>query len=283
MHARPLPPPLSTTHIHNTFKCVRLEFNRSFTPSISPSATIRSSADLHSDVRLSEATNPAPTKRVRERERALPHAEASIGTSNSMAPARYPVAPSATTSAAATAPFTCALSDNPILSVDALAGFEMRCGVGGGTCCAVTATRRIIQRIVADALAHMRHADAAAVCRQFLSFLSGVLGTAELAPPEGGGGGGRGGGGGAAAASAAPAGMPLDLDSITDGIVPKSTEGDMHTAVVIQATVDVVVQCLRDATPSEVRTPGWRCGGKAGGGSRMCGLDGDAMVGRGVK
>ena len=257
MHARPLPPPLSTTHIHNTFKCVRLEFNRSFTPSISPSATIRSSADLHSDVRLSEATNPAPTKRVRERERALPHAEASIGTSNSMAPARYPVAPSATTSAAATAPFTCALSDNPILSVDALAGFEMRCGVGGGTCCAVTATRRIIQRIVADALAHMRHADAAAVCRQFLSFLSGVLGTAELAPPEGGGGGGRCG--------------------------TKSTEGDMHTAVVIQATVDVVVQCLRDATPSEVRTPGWRCGGKAGGGSRMCGLDGDAMVGRGVK
>lgn len=123
--------------------------------------------------------------------------------------------------------------------------FSMRCGVGD-TCCAVTAAQRIIERIMADALHHMRHEAAAAVCNQFLAFLGGVMGdggppslTAEKNP---------------GAVAAALGGVPLDIDSLTDMIVPTSPEAEMRSASVVQAAVETVLHALRDAPP-EVRPP----------------------------
>lgn len=124
-------------------------------------------------------------------------------------------------------------------------GFRMRCGVGD-TCCAVTTTRRIMTRIVEDALAHMAHPDVATCCRRFLAFLHGVIGAGAPPPPDlqsahvgAGAVDARGG-------AADGATMNLDLDSLVDRILPPSREGDMHVAVIVQATVDAVVGVLRN-------------------------------------
>eukprot|EP00892_Ulva_mutabilis_P008969 jgi/Ulvmu1/6444/UM003_0074.1 len=209
----------------------------------------------------------APTKRVRN----CMHSASAIGSSAGSAvtgaakfapppppppPPPLPPVLSSSASTAATLPaliqprLTQPQAQLPSSSKEADTGFPMRCG-SGDTCCAVTVTQRVFERIMADALAHMRHADAAAVARQFLAFLSGVLGTApKAAPPPHAPAGASAPAPAPAVAVAVAAGLSLDIDSITEKIVPSSPESDMRTATVVQAAVDTVVRALRDS-PSE--------------------------------